>query len=48
MSADFGQDFAAELADYFISGTDITAPPATVWRPLVCNRWQRQYLVQYV
>lgn len=31
MTNDFGQDFAAELADYFISATDITAPPATVY-----------------
>ena len=28
---DFGQDFAAQLADYFISGTDVDAPPATAY-----------------
>jgi len=27
----FGADFAAQLADYFISGTDITAPPTNVY-----------------
>lgn len=31
MTNDFGTDFAAELAAYFISGTDITAPPADVY-----------------
>jgi hypothetical protein len=31
MTNDFGADFAAELTEYFASGTDITAPPATVY-----------------
>lgn len=31
MTNSFAADFAAELADYFISGTDITAPPSTVY-----------------
>jgi hypothetical protein len=31
MTNDFGQDFAAQLADYFISGTDVDAPPATAY-----------------
>jgi len=31
MTNDFGQDFAAELTEYFTSGTDITPPPATVY-----------------
>jgi hypothetical protein len=30
-SNDFGADFAAELAAYFTGGTDVTAPPATVY-----------------
>lgn len=31
MTNDFGADFAGELTEYFTSGTDITAPPATVY-----------------
>jgi hypothetical protein len=31
MTNDFDPDFAAELTEYFTSGTDITAPPATVY-----------------
>lgn len=31
MTNDFGTDFAAELADYFIGGNDITAPPTDVY-----------------
>jgi hypothetical protein len=31
MTNDFGTDFAEELANYFISGTDITAPPTDVY-----------------
>jgi hypothetical protein len=31
MTNDFAPDFAAELTEYFASGTDITAPPATVY-----------------
>lgn len=31
MTNDFASEFAAELAAYFISGTDITAPPTDVF-----------------
>jgi len=31
MTNDFGQDFAQELAEYFSAGTDVTAPPGTVY-----------------
>jgi len=31
MTNDFGVDFATELTEYFTAGTDITAPPATVY-----------------
>lgn len=31
MTNDFGADFAADIADYFITGTDVPAPPATVY-----------------
>lgn len=31
MTNDFGTDFAEDLADYFISGTDVPAPPTDVY-----------------
>jgi hypothetical protein len=31
MPNDFGTDFAGELTEYFTSGTQITAPPTTVY-----------------